>query len=82
MAKIEIISPLPGIFYRSPSPESDAFVQEGDQVNSQTVVGLIEVMKQFSELTADHQGTLIEFCVSDSSAVEPGQVIALVETEE
>ncbi|KZN15364.1 acetyl-CoA carboxylase [Marinomonas sp. TW1] len=82
MASIEIISPLPGIFYRRPSPESDAFANEGDQVDNNSVIGLIEVMKQFSDLTADTKGKLIRFCVEDSEPVEPGQVIALIDVEE
>ena len=79
MATLDIISPLPGVFYRRPSPESDAFVNEGDQVENTTVIGLIEVMKQFSDLTAD---TLIRFCVDDSEPVEPGQVVAIIEIQE
>lgn len=82
MATLEIISPLPGVFYRRPSPDSDAFVNEGDTVENATVIGLIEVMKQFSDLTADAQGTLVRFCVEDSEPVEPGQVIAIIETLE
>jgi len=82
MATLDIISPLPGVFYRRPSPESDAFVNEGDQVENTTVIGLIEVMKQFSDLTADTQGTLIRFCVDDSEPVEPGQVVAIIEIQE
>ncbi|SBS25718.1 Biotin carboxyl carrier protein of acetyl-CoA carboxylase [Marinomonas spartinae] len=82
MATLDIISPLPGVFYRRPSPESDVFVNEGDQVENTTVIGLIEVMKQFSDLTADAQGTLIRFCVDDSEPVEPGQVVAIIEIQE
>lgn len=82
MTTIEIISPLPGVFYRRPSPDSDVLASEGDQVENTTVIGIIEVMKQFSNLTADSKGTLIRFCVEDSEPVEPGQVIALVSIEE
>ena len=32
MATIEIISPLPGVFYRRPSPDSDTLANEGDKV--------------------------------------------------
>ena len=39
-------------------------------------------MKQFSDLTADTQGTLIRFCVDDSEPVEPGQVVAIIEIQE
>ncbi|WP_417436803.1 acetyl-CoA carboxylase [Idiomarina abyssalis] len=82
MATIEIISPLPGVFYRRPAPDSDVLANEGDQVESTTVIGIIEVMKQFSDLTAEKKGTLIRFCIEDSESVEPGQVIALVDSKE
>lgn len=81
MATIEIISPLPGVFYRRPSPDSDVLANEGDKVESTSVIGIIEVMKQFSDLTADTNGTLIRFCVDDSEPVEPGQVIAIIDSE-
>jgi len=82
MTTIEIVSPLPGIFYRRPSPDSDAYVNEGDSVESTSIIGLIEVMKQFSDLTADTKGKLVCFCVEDSDPVEPGQVIALISIED
>ncbi|MDC0610352.1 acetyl-CoA carboxylase [Vibrio sp.] len=82
MATIEIISPLPGVFYRRPAPDADVFIEPGQPVEAATTIGLIEVMKQFSELPADVVGTLKEFCVDDNGPVEPGQVVALVEVED
>src|SRR6185503_16007993 len=45
-------APLTGIFYRSPSPQAEAFIQVGSQVNSGDVIGLIEAMKLFNEIRA------------------------------
>ncbi|MEI8634460.1 acetyl-CoA carboxylase [Vibrio sp. PP-XX7] len=81
MAKHEIISPLPGVFYRRPDPDASEFITAGQPIAVDQTLGLIEVMKQFSELTADVAGTLVSFCVEDSAMVEPGQVIAIVETD-
>jgi len=69
-------SPLPGVFYRKPSPDADPFVEEGSEVSEGQVIGLIEVMKNFSELKADSAGTLASFLVEDAAEVEVGQGIA------
>lgn len=74
----EIQSPLPGVFYRSPSPDKDPFVQDGDQVEAGQVIGLIEVMKQFSEVQTETAGTLRGFRIQDGDMVHPGDVIAVV----
>lgn len=69
-------SPLPGVFYRKPSPDADPFVEEGSEVREGQVIGLIEVMKNFSELKTDSAGTLASFLVEDAAEVEVGQGIA------
>jgi acetyl-CoA carboxylase biotin carboxyl carrier protein len=72
-------SPLPGVFYRKPSPDADPFVEEGSEVSEGQVIGLIEVMKNFSELKSDSAGTLASFLVEDSAEVEVGQGIAEIQ---
>lgn len=79
MADQTVFTPLPGIFYRKATPDSPSFVEVGDTVGPDTVIGLIEVMKQFSELTAGVTGKVIDFLVEDGDPVEPGQIIATVD---
>ena len=67
---------IPGIFYRRPDPDSDPFVEEGDSVEPGTVVGVVEVMKQFLEVQAETSGTIVAFEVENEGAVAPGDVIA------
>ena len=55
--------------------------QANDRVSADTVIGLIEVMKQFSELTAGTAGRLGAFLVEDGDPVEPGQVVATLDDE-
>lgn len=81
MAEQSVVTPLPGTFYRKATPESPCFVEPGASVGPDTVIGLIEVMKQFSELTAGVSGVLGAFLVEDGDPVEPGQVIATVNAE-
>ncbi|WP_311969666.1 acetyl-CoA carboxylase [Pseudomonas baltica] len=81
MAEHTVITPLPGTFYRKATPESTNFVEVGAQVSADTVIGLIEVMKQFSELSAGTAGRLSAFLVEDGDPVEPGQVVATLDDE-
>ncbi|WP_422909441.1 acetyl-CoA carboxylase [Pseudomonas sp. MAC6] len=81
MAKHTVITPLPGTFYRKATPDSANYVEVGAQISAGTVIGLIEVMKQFSELTAGASGRLNAFLVEDGDSVEPGQVIATFDDE-
>ncbi len=74
-----VATPLPGVFYRRPAPDKDEFVQPGDEVAEGQVIGLIEVMKSFSELKATAAGTIKEFLVEDSDEVSVGQDVAVIE---
>ena len=79
MAENTVKAPMPGTFYRSPDPESDPYVQEGDEVAAGDTVGLIEVMKNFHEVQAEADGTISKFLVENEEAVDAGQ--DLVELE-
>lgn len=74
----EVLCPMPGTFYRRASPGAPPFKDAGDAVNDGDVIGLVEVMKQFSEITTDAAGTVVRFLVDNEAAVEAGQPIALV----
>jgi acetyl-CoA carboxylase biotin carboxyl carrier protein len=79
MSKLEIRSPLPGTFYRKPSPDAAAFKSDGDSVAAGDVIGLIEVMKTFHEVHAGVDGANIAFIADDQEPIMAGQVIAEVE---
>src|SRR5687767_148114 len=49
-------APLTGVFYRSASPQSGPFVQEGSTVAVGDVIGLIEAMKLFNEIKSTVAG--------------------------
>ena len=76
----EIQSPLPGTFYRHSSPTAAPYKSEGDLVAVGDVIGLVEVMKQFSEVCAEVSGRIQSFAIGNGEPVDPGQVLALVET--
>lgn len=73
MAEKSIKSPMPGTFYRRPDPESENFVNEGDEVSPGDTVGLVEVMKSFHEIKAEESGTVAKVLVEDEEPVGPGQ---------
>lgn len=75
----EIVSPLPGTFYRRPSPDTAPFVEAGTTVESGTVVGLVEVMKQFNDVEAGIAGRVTEILVDDGEPVDAGQVLMRIE---
>lgn len=77
----QIMSSTPGSFYASPSPDSGPFVQVGSRVTRTTVVGIIEAMKIFNEITADCAGVIREVLVKNQQPVEFGQVLFQVDPE-
>lgn len=68
-----ITSPMIGTFYRSPSPDASAFVEKGSDVNTSSVVCIIEAMKVMNEIKSDMAGKIVEILVQDAEAVEFGQ---------
>ena len=75
---MDIRSPIPGVFYRRPSPESDPFVDVGSTVEATTTVALVEVMKQFFDVPAGVSGTIATVEVPDAEMVDAGQVLFTV----
>jgi acetyl-CoA carboxylase biotin carboxyl carrier protein len=73
-------SPLLGVFWRRPAPESPAFVVEGDTIEAGQTIGLIEVMKSFHDVTADRAGTVRRFLVDEGDTVEYGQPLVELES--
>lgn len=53
----EILSPLPGTFYRRPAPDAPPYKQVGDRVAVDEVIGLVEVMKMFNEIRSEIAGS-------------------------
>ena len=75
MAK-QILSPLPGTFYRRPAPDKPPFKKEGDAVAVGDVIGLIEVMKSFHEVKSEIAGRIVRFLADNEDPVMAGQALA------
>jgi len=76
----EIKSQLVGTFYSAAKPGGPPLVKLGDRVTPTTVVGIVEAMKIFNEITADCTGVLAEICVENQQPVEFQQVLFRVDT--
>ncbi len=76
---IEFKSPLVGTFYRAPKPDSDSFVNVGDEVGPEKVVCIIEAMKVMNEIKAEMNGVVREILVKNGQAVEFGESLFLIE---
>ncbi len=71
----QLLSPLPGTFYRRPAPDKPVYKEDGDTVAAGDVIGLIEVMKSFNEVKADKAGK-ITFIAENEEPVMAGQPLA------
>ncbi|MES2588542.1 MAG: acetyl-CoA carboxylase biotin carboxyl carrier protein [Bacteroidota bacterium] len=76
---ITVKSPMIGTFYRSSSPDKDAFVQVGDMIAKGSPVCIIEAMKLFNEIESEISGKIVKVLVDDASPVEYDQPLFLVD---
>lgn len=75
-----VVAPIAGVFYRAPSPDAPPFVEVGQQVSADDVIGIVEVMKLMNTVRAGVAGTVVEVCVGDAELVEFEQVLVRVDT--
>ncbi len=76
---ITVKSPMIGTFYRKANPESDVFVNVGDDIAEGKVVCVIEAMKLFNEIEAEFSGKIVKVLVDDATPVEYDQPLFLVD---
>ena len=74
----EVTAPLLGTFYRSPKPGAPPFVEVGVQVEEETIVAIIEVMKLMNTVRAGVSGTVTEILVADGALAEYGETLLRV----
>jgi acetyl-CoA carboxylase biotin carboxyl carrier protein len=69
----EIVAPMVGTFYRSPSPDSPPYIEVGKEITPDTVVCIIEAMKVMNEIKAEIAGTITEVLAESGKPVEFGK---------
>jgi acetyl-CoA carboxylase biotin carboxyl carrier protein len=70
---VDVTSPFVGSFYRSPSPDSPAFVEIGSVVRKGQTLCIIEAMKLMNEIEAESAGTVVDIFAQNGKSVEYGQ---------
>ena len=72
---VDVKARLSGVFYRAASPEAEAFVEIGSEVDEGQTVALLESMKLFMKVKAPNQGTVVEILADNEAPVSAGQVL-------
>jgi len=72
-------SPMVGTFYRSASPGSKPLAEIGQSVTLGEVVCIIEAMKMFNQIEADHTGVIARILVENGQPVEFDQPLLIIE---
>jgi len=75
-----IKSPLTGTFYRSSSPKSSAFVNEGDRVQPGAVLCILEAMKVMNEIKADKPCEIVKIAVENGKIVKTGETLFIIKS--
>jgi len=75
---VDVVSPIVGTFYRSPSPDEPPFVDVGTRIQKGQVVCIIEAMKVMNEIEAEVSGEIVEVLAHNGQPVEYGQPLMRV----
>jgi len=76
---VTVTSPIVGTFYRSPSPDADPYVEEGESVKKGQVLCIVEAMKLMNEIESEVDGRLVKILVESTKSVEYGQALFLID---
>ncbi len=76
---VTITSPIVGTFYRSPSPDADPYVEEGDFVKKGQVLCIVEAMKLMNEIESEVNGRIVKILADSTKSVEYGQALFLID---
>jgi acetyl-CoA carboxylase biotin carboxyl carrier protein len=76
-----IPAPMLGTFYRAEAPGKPPFVEVGTQVEPDTIVCIIEVMKMMNSVPAGVAGTVAEILPDNAELVEYGQPLFRVDVQ-
>jgi acetyl-CoA carboxylase biotin carboxyl carrier protein len=78
---VAVHPPLLGTFYRAPKPGAPPFVDVGDRVDEDVVVGIVETMKMMTPVHAGVRGTVVEFRTDNGEFADVDAVLLLVDPQ-
>jgi acetyl-CoA carboxylase biotin carboxyl carrier protein len=79
---IPVLAPLTGVFYARPAPDQPPYAAAGEMIVPGQIVGLIETMKLFNEVTAEVAGEVLSVTVQEGDLVEAGQPLMYLKPPE
>lgn len=71
----EVKSPIVGVYYKAPSPESEPFVKVGDSVEKGEIIFIIEAMKMINEIKAPVSGVINKINFENEELVQYDDVV-------
>jgi acetyl-CoA carboxylase biotin carboxyl carrier protein len=74
-----VTSPMVGVAFLAPEPGAPNFVSVGQKVSAGQTLLLIEAMKTFNQIKANKAGTVIRIAVQNSTPVEYGELLMVLE---
>ena len=74
-----VMSPMVGVAFLAPEPGAPNFVAVGQQVSIGQTLLLIEAMKTFNQIRATRSGTVQKIIVQNSTPVEYGELLMIVD---
>ena len=78
---VELVSPMVGIFYRAGKPGDPPLIEVGQRIAVDQPIGLIEAMKIFSEIPAEHAGVVVAIPAVDGALIQAGMPIVIVKQD-
>lgn len=76
---VAVHPPLLGTFYRAPKPGAPPYVEVGDEVGDETVIGIVETMKMMTPVHAGVSGRVTEFRTANGEFAATDAVLLVVE---
>lgn len=78
---IALVSPMVGVFYRAGKPGDPPLIEVGQRIAVDETIGLIEAMKIFSEIPAEHAGVVVAIPAIDGALIQAGMPLVIVKQD-
>ena len=79
--QFDVLSPMVGTFYASPSPDEPPYVKLGDTVKQGDTLCIIEAMKMMNQIEADVNGVIKSIRVQNGDPIEYDQIIFVIDQD-
>ena len=78
--EIDVLSPLLGVYYRAPKPGEPPFIEVGQFVEDDSIIGIVEVMKLMNSVRAGASGLITAIHAANAEMVEYEQPLIRIRT--